>query len=68
MHHPTRSGPPRTVREPRARRGVWAAALGLALALGASPAAAELAVKANWRNAADRLARVIERVGERGSW
>ncbi|HEX2076509.1 MAG TPA: GntR family transcriptional regulator [Longimicrobium sp.] len=32
------------------------------------PAAAEVAVKANWRNAADRLARVIERVGERGSW
>lgn len=32
------------------------------------PAAAELAVKANWRNAAERLARVIERVGERGSW
>jgi DNA-binding GntR family transcriptional regulator len=34
---------------------------------GDSPAA-ELAVKANWRNAAERLARVIERVGERGSW
>lgn len=32
------------------------------------PAAAELAVKANWRNAAERLARVIDRVGERGSW
>jgi DNA-binding GntR family transcriptional regulator len=32
------------------------------------PEAAELAVKANWRNAAERLARVIERVGERGSW
>lgn len=32
------------------------------------PEAAELAVKANWRNAAGRLARVIERVGERGSW
>jgi DNA-binding GntR family transcriptional regulator len=32
------------------------------------PAAAERAVKTNWRNAADRLARVIERVGERGSW
>lgn len=31
-------------------------------------AAAELAVKANWRNAAERLARVIEHVGERGSW
>jgi DNA-binding GntR family transcriptional regulator len=32
------------------------------------PEAAEAAVKANWRNAADRLARVIDRVGERGSW
>ncbi len=32
------------------------------------PDAAELAVKANWRNAAERLARVIDRVGERGSW
>lgn len=31
-------------------------------------AAAEHAVKANWRNAADRLARVIETAGERGSW
>ena len=31
-------------------------------------AGAERAVKANWRNAADRLARVIENVGERGSW
>lgn len=30
--------------------------------------AAEQAVKANWRNAAERLARVIDRVGERGSW
>jgi DNA-binding GntR family transcriptional regulator len=30
--------------------------------------AAERAVKANWRNAAERLARVIDRVGERGSW
>ncbi len=30
--------------------------------------AAEVSVKANWRNAAERLARVIERVGERGSW
>lgn len=35
---------------------------------GGDPQAAELAVKANWRNAAERLARVIERVGERGSW
>lgn len=32
------------------------------------PAAAEQAVKANWRNAAERLVRVIDRVGERGSW
>ena len=32
------------------------------------PSGAEVAVKANWRNAADRLARVIERVGEHGSW
>lgn len=32
------------------------------------PGAAEAAVKANWRNAAERLARVVERVGERGSW
>ena len=30
--------------------------------------AAEQAVKANWRNAGERLARVIDRVGERGSW
>jgi DNA-binding GntR family transcriptional regulator len=35
---------------------------------GGDPAAAEAAVKANWRNAAERLARVIEHVGERGSW
>lgn len=34
----------------------------------ADPDAAERAVKVNWRNAAERLARVIERVGERGSW
>lgn len=32
------------------------------------PRAAELAVKVNWRNAAERLARVIDRVGECGSW
>lgn len=32
------------------------------------PEAAERAVKTNWRNAADRLVRVIERMGERGSW
>lgn len=29
---------------------------------------AERAVQSNWRNAADRLADVIERQGERGSW
>jgi DNA-binding GntR family transcriptional regulator len=32
------------------------------------PAAAEHGVQANWRNAAERLAAVIDRVGERGSW
>ena len=32
------------------------------------PDAAERAVKTNWRNAAERLVRVIERMGERGSW
>lgn len=32
------------------------------------PGAAEQAVKTNWRNAAERLVRVIERMGERGSW
>lgn len=31
-------------------------------------AAAERAVRTNWRNAADRLASMIEQVGERGSW
>jgi DNA-binding GntR family transcriptional regulator len=30
--------------------------------------AAEHAVETNWRHAADRLAKVIETVGERGSW
>jgi DNA-binding GntR family transcriptional regulator len=30
--------------------------------------AAQYAVQTNWRNAAERLARVIEQVGERGSW
>jgi len=30
--------------------------------------AAERAVQSNWRNAADRLAIVIDHVGERGSW
>jgi DNA-binding GntR family transcriptional regulator len=29
---------------------------------------AERAVQSNWRNAAERLASIIERVGERGSW
>lgn len=38
-----------------------------AIALG-DPASAEAAVKSNWRNAAERLARMIETVGERGSW
>ena len=38
-------------------------------AIGAGdPDAAERAVKTNWRNAAERLVRVIERMGERGSW
>jgi DNA-binding GntR family transcriptional regulator len=32
------------------------------------PDAAERAVKTNWRNAAERLVRVIEHMGERGSW
>jgi DNA-binding GntR family transcriptional regulator len=32
------------------------------------PAGAEAAVKANWRNAAVRLAKLIEQRGERGSW
>lgn len=35
---------------------------------GGDPEAAERAVKTNWRNAAERLVRVIERMGERGSW
>lgn len=30
--------------------------------------AAQLAIETNWRNAAERLARVIESMGERGSW
>jgi DNA-binding GntR family transcriptional regulator len=30
--------------------------------------AAQRAVQVNWRNAAERLARVIDRLGERGSW
>jgi DNA-binding GntR family transcriptional regulator len=32
------------------------------------PRAAQHAVETNWHNAADRLAAVIEEVGERGSW
>jgi len=30
--------------------------------------AAQLAVETNWQHAADRLGKVIEVVGERGSW
>jgi DNA-binding GntR family transcriptional regulator len=33
-----------------------------------NPDAAQRAVQTNWRNAAERLERVIERAGERGSW
>jgi DNA-binding GntR family transcriptional regulator len=33
-----------------------------------APAAAQHAVEINWRNAAERLAKVIEAAGERGSW
>ncbi|MBI4539720.1 MAG: GntR family transcriptional regulator [Gemmatimonadetes bacterium] len=32
------------------------------------PEAAQGAVETNWRNAAERLSRVIERLGEKGSW
>ena len=32
------------------------------------PDAAQQAVRTNWRNAAERLATVIERAGERGAW
>lgn len=32
------------------------------------PAAAQAAVRRNWHNAAERLGRVIERVGDRGKW
>jgi DNA-binding GntR family transcriptional regulator len=32
------------------------------------PDAAAEAVRRNWRNAADRLGRIIDRIGERGSW
>jgi DNA-binding GntR family transcriptional regulator len=32
------------------------------------PTEAQLAVRANWQNAADRLARVITHLGERGAW
>ncbi|MHB1329136.1 MAG: FCD domain-containing protein, partial [Gemmatimonadales bacterium] len=38
-----------------------------AIAAGDGDAAKE-AVEINWRNAADRLGRVIERVGDRGRW
>jgi DNA-binding GntR family transcriptional regulator len=38
-----------------------------ALSAGA-PERAQRAVEANWRNAADRLARVIDAAGEQGSW
>ena len=31
-------------------------------------AAAERAVQKNWRNGAERLGRVIDTLGERGSW
>jgi DNA-binding GntR family transcriptional regulator len=33
-----------------------------------NPDAAQRAVQTNWRNAAERLGRVIDRAGERGSW
>lgn len=33
-----------------------------------NPDAAQRAVQTNWRNAAERLERVIDRAGERGSW
>jgi DNA-binding GntR family transcriptional regulator len=33
-----------------------------------NPETAQAAVQTNWRNAAERLGAVIERVGERGSW
>ena len=32
------------------------------------PREAQTAVQSNWRNAADRLGKVIERAGERGTW
>jgi DNA-binding GntR family transcriptional regulator len=32
------------------------------------PDAAAQAVRRNWRNAADRLGRIIDQIGERGSW
>ncbi|MBA3521512.1 MAG: hypothetical protein H0T90_03270 [Gemmatimonadales bacterium] len=32
------------------------------------PGRAQHAVQTNWRNAAERLERVIDRAGERGSW
>ncbi|CAN5826904.1 hypothetical protein BH23GEM3_BH23GEM3_20970 [soil metagenome] len=33
-----------------------------------NPDCAQRAVQTNWRNAAERLARVIDTTGERGSW
>jgi DNA-binding GntR family transcriptional regulator len=30
--------------------------------------AAQLAIETNWRNAAERLSKVIDSMGERGSW
>ena len=42
-------------------------AIAAAIAKG-DPRAAQRAVETNWHNAADRLASVIEEVGERGSW
>ncbi len=42
-------------------------AIARAIASG-DPDAAQRAVQTNWRNAADRLAKVIDRAGERGEW
>jgi DNA-binding GntR family transcriptional regulator len=35
---------------------------------GGNPDAAQAAIQTNWRNAAQRLSRLIEHLGERGSW
>lgn len=43
------------------------AAIITAIAKG-NPEGAQRAVPKNWRNAAERLARVIDTVGERGRW